>query len=310
MLTRPIEDLQGGRAAWLAIKLIGAAGMATAWVGHRLYWRSCRLIGRFLPSTAQAQVVLAPDCRMKISLSDPYWSRLIAASYEYERDFKRVLQQLTSLEYTFIDCGANYGYWSILVTGDALGNHPTLSIEASRDTCDTLLDNCALNGDRFAVLYAALSDRSGIPVLMHAPSGHAGARIRVGNVADGAGPVVTTTTLDDAIPGHFGGFPQRLLVKLDVEGQEIKALNGASELLKRDVLLYYEDHGHDPDSLVTRHVLEDLGLRVFYCPPAGPVQEIATPRAASMVKARRTYGYNFLACRADSTFIYPLGKMR
>jgi FkbM family methyltransferase len=307
MFTRPIDVLTGGSLARLAVKLIGTAGVATAPIHHRLYWRFCNLLAHPALSLAEthAVVALAPDCRMKVFLSDPYWARLIAASYEYEPDFKRVLRELAQVEYTFIDCGANFGYWSILVSGEALGAHPTLAIEACRDNCEILRENCALNANRFAVLYRAISDRSGIPVRMESHGG-ASAHIQSGDARDATGPVVLTSTLDDVICRHFGEWPRRLVVKLDVEGQEINAFKGAHELLNREVLFYYEDHGKDRSSSVTRYVLEELGLTVLYCPPAGPLQAIGSVQTATKVKTRKTYGYNFLACRAESDFIDAL----
>jgi FkbM family methyltransferase len=308
MLTRPIADLKGGSAAWLAVNLIGVAGIATAPIHHHLYWRFCNLLGQWMSSLAQSHAVLtlAADCRMKVFLSDPYWSRLIAASYDYEPDFKRVLQRLAALEYVFIDCGANFGYWSILVSGKALGAHPALAIEASSQVWEILRENCALNENRFEVVYTAISDTNGIPVQMVAPRGHAGARIRSGDARDPDVPWVLTSTLDEIIQNHFGESPQRLVVKLDVEGQEINAFKGASQVLNGDVLFYYEDHGKDPGSRVTRYVLEELGLSVFYCRSAGPLQRIESVQDARTVKTRRTYGYGFLACKADSGFIDAL----
>ena len=114
------------------------------------------------------------------------------------------MHQLARLEYTFIDCGANFGYWSILVSGKLLGAHPTLAIEASHENCEILRENCALNANRFAVLYAAISDTNGIPVQMEVRGGHASAHIRSGDVRGLSVPVVLTSTLDEVIHNHFG----------------------------------------------------------------------------------------------------------
>jgi FkbM family methyltransferase len=312
MLKRQLESLNGGLPARLGVNLIAMAGVLTAPLHHRLYWRFCNGLSRSLPSLARGDgvVVLTADSRMKIFLADPYWAQLIAASYSYEADFHRILRQIAPLEYTFIDCGANFGYWSILVSGAALGSHPTLAIEASGQVCQVLRENCSLNGNRFTVVHTAISDTNGVPVRLEAPNGHAGGRIRAGEPPDTTSPVVLTSTLDDVVRKHFPAWPRRLLVKLDVEGQEINAFRGAAELLKAEVLFYYEDHGNDPGSEVTRFVLDELGLSVFYCPPAGPLKRIDSASAATKMKIRKKCGYNFLACSDDSEFLGPLGSLR
>jgi FkbM family methyltransferase len=308
MLMRPVEKREKGLLTWLVMMSIGLSGILTKPLKHRLYWRICNQMGRLVPASSAGEVVirLAPDSRMKIFLSDPYWSRLIADSYEYEADFLRILSHIKDMDFVFIDCGANFGYWSILLSSDKLGSHSVLSIEASQKTYQILKENCQLNQDRFSIKYAAISSDSGQSVWIEDPTGHAGAHIAADTENRPNVPAVLTTTLDDVISDHFKGVPPRLLVKLDVEGQEINALSAASQILTSDVLFYYEDHGNEPNSKVTQFILEELGLLVFYCPPAGRLKPILTTADASGVKLRKSYGYNFFACKKDSVFLGPL----
>ena len=86
-----------------------------------------------------------------------------------------------------------------------------------------------------------------------------------------------------------------MVVKLDVEGAEIPAFEGAGDVLaQRRVTVVYEDHGADATHKVTRHVL-DLGMGVFD-PTTG------APLTIEGVAARKTdtvHGFNFLARYGD-----------
>lgn len=304
VFARPISEIEGGLHARLTIAAIASAGGMLSLLKHRLYWRFCNLAGHLIAKEGDSCVIgLGPESRMRIFLNDPYWSRLVTASYHYEADFFRVLDALKDQRFGFVDGGANFGYWSILLSGERLGNHPTLAIEASRSTFEILSENCRLNQNRFQCIYHAISDKSGVPVQIDAPKGHAGAHIRECERLDPSSGLVETITLDDAVRQYGSHLPEQLLVKLDVEGQEINAFRGASQLLQRDALFYYEDHGNDPESKVTRFILEELGLLVFYIPESGSLKPIHTTEDACRVKVRKTYGYNFLACRKNNTLL-------
>lgn len=142
--------------------------------------------------------------------------------------------------------------------------------------------------------------------MIECPNGHSGARITAVGGAVVGPDAVNTITLDDLAVTHFGGVPERLLIKLDVEGAEINAFRGATRILATDALFYYEDHGLDAKSEVTEHVLRELGLDVFYSRNDGSLLRIRSASEASRIKKSKTYGYNFLACKRDSRFLDSL----
>lgn len=305
-LQRPIVSESETRCAKLVRVLIAMAGFLLSPVKHRLYWRFCNLFGKLMRGKESDCVLsLDADSRMKIFLSDPYWSRLISSSYEYEPDLKNIFLKLKDMAFSVLDCGANFGYWSILLSSKAFGEHKTVAVEAAENTFRILDENCRLNHSRFQCLYYALSSESGKQVMIESPDGHAGAFIKDGDGTAG-GHAVRTITLDDLAEQAFGPAMDKILVKLDVEGQEINSLKGASRLLKRDVLFYYEDHGHDPDSQVTDYVLNTVGLNVFYCDEHGALREVKSAAEASRIKTRKSVGYNFIACKQDSEFLKRL----
>ncbi|MCA9799726.1 MAG: FkbM family methyltransferase [Cyanobacteria bacterium HKST-UBA04] len=313
---RPLLHHAPSPLSALVVQLMGLAGWVSRPVNHRLYWRFCRFLGQVLSAVSGSKtadlcdVRLSPDCVMTLQLTDPYWSRVASSGYDYEPELYSVFARLSTEPFTFIDCGANYGYWSILLSSQAFGAHPTLAVEASPDTVRWLRRNAGLNGDRFGIVHQAIASQSGQWVVMDAASGHAGAHI-VSAQPDQAGATqegVTTITLDEVfthcLPQHFGSdtLPERVVVKLDVEGQEIPALKGATALFERDMLLVYEDHGKDVRHEVTRFILEELGLNVYYAHPDGRLEPITDLKALDRIKTRLTVGYNFMACRSGTHF--------
>jgi hypothetical protein len=94
-------------------------------------------------------VHLNEDSRFAFDLRDPYWARLLASGFTYEPEIEDVLRAFADLPYTFVDAGANLGYWSVLATSLELGAHRSIAIEAASGTFERLLGNRALNGDRF-----------------------------------------------------------------------------------------------------------------------------------------------------------------
>jgi FkbM family methyltransferase len=243
---------------------------------------------------------IGPDSVMRVFLDDPYWSRLIASDYEYEPDLARMLRRFLDLKFDFVDCGANFGYWSILLSGSEFGRRRVLAVEASPATFEILRGNCELNQLRFECIHAAVSDRSGKELFVDARRGHSGTQMRESAESNSTiSGAVMTIALDDLAP-RLG---ERVVLKLDVEGAEIDSLRGAARLLERDVLVYYEDHGQDLDSRVTQFVLNELGLLVFFADERGEAKPIRSVREASAVKRRRSTGYNFFACNADSAFL-------
>lgn len=293
------------------IWLIALSGLILSVIRHRHFQGVCNVFGKLMRKERYTcVVVLNADSAMKIHLDDPYWARLVAASYKYERSFWHVLDLLRDIPYFCVDCGANFGYWSILLSSRQMGSHKVLAVEASPGTFTILQENRALNNGRFDCVNAAVSDSTGHKVSIDMSSGHPSAHITREIAYQRDKPLITTTTLDDVIVRYFGEIPVRLLVKLDVEGEEINAFKGASDLLNRDVLFCYEDHGSDPENQVTRYVMEELGLTVLFCTDGARIFRIHTAEEASQYKPREEIGYNFYACKEQSRFLQVLSEGR
>jgi hypothetical protein len=146
-------------------------------------------------------------------------------------------------------------------------------------------------------------------VSIKATNGHAGASITESKTDNTEG-LVTTITLDDLVITHFDSLPKSLVIKLDIEGQEINAFKGAKNILQHcDLLFYYEDHGKDKNSEVTSFVLSVLGLLVFFYEEGRKMIPIYSAQEASRLEKRQAVGYNFFACKANSQFLPILWSM-
>ena len=83
-------------------------------------------------------VHFADGSRLYFRLDDVYWNSFIRQpDFDYEPEIGKFLLRLKDVDYRFFDCGANIGYWSVLVTSEMLGRKRAIAVEASsRDDVD------------------------------------------------------------------------------------------------------------------------------------------------------------------------------
>ncbi|MBA5735409.1 FkbM family methyltransferase, partial [Escherichia coli] len=65
------------------------------------------------------------------------------------------------VNYTLIDCGANYGYWSVMVSSQRFGSRPSIAMEPSSRNFPRLAHNAKINGGRFEAINAAIGSARG-----------------------------------------------------------------------------------------------------------------------------------------------------
>lgn len=255
-----------------------------------------RATRKLLPSRKAMVLRLAADSRMRIDYCDAYWSTLLAPGYPYEPWLRVLLADSAQVPYGFIDGGANHGFWSILASGSPGGSKRVVAVEAASDTFLHLEDNRALNGGRFTALNRAIGPETGERVRIYGFKHES--RTTVAPSAD-ARPILDceTISIDDiAARPEFAGI-DKFIVKLDVEGVEIPAFDGARRLIDADTAFVYEEHGSDRDHATTRHVLDALGMRVFWLAP-GEAREITRPDEVGAIKKSRRFGYDLVATRS------------
>lgn len=266
---------------------------------QRLSWE----FSRFFSHDDAVTVQISDDTRLIVQLDDGYWTSLLNRNYTYEAEIAALLHRMLTPDTYFLDCGANIGYWTMLCRNRA---RAVAAVEASPTTYRHLEANAKLNNADVSLIHAALwhTDGETLTILEHAQQ-HAGATVRGDNAhakEDGWHPAnVTSITLRSLIEEHCPDPSAPIIIKLDVEGAEIPAIEGAGDTLrKRNVIVVYEDHGSDPRCEVTRHlqrlgmVTADLvtGMRLT-------VEEIADQ------KIQKWRGYNYLAYYPEAIERWP-----
>lgn len=258
------------------------------------YGRFARGLGRiFSPRNA----VYLGDSRthaFKIYLNDGYWTRFGLYYPDYEPEVSCTVRAASGHTGLFLDLGANKGYWSVQA---APHFEKIIAVEASAETFQWLEENTSdiANVTR---LKKAIHSETGLTLkFLNVPLSHASARIA--DAAEGADEEVETIRIDDLVPEGTAA-----LVKLDVEGAEIPAIDGAARALQDGAVLIYEDHGNDPDCAPSAHLLQDDKISVYSISnPPKKLDSIAEIRA---LKTDPFKGYNFLAGRQDSTLLHAI----
>jgi FkbM family methyltransferase len=275
----------------LAAYALQAGSKTTAFHHHRGFSLGCRALTP-LVGHRDILVQLNDDARFAFPFGDGYWSLLLDCSFSYEDDVNRVLAAMADVDYALIDCGANFGFWSVIASSQAYGRKPVLAVEASAANFEKLRRNASLNGERFEILHRAIGSRKGIVAL-------GGGKHEAVHVAQSAGEatgeLVQMITINDLLDRPQFENRSRIVAKLDVEGLEIEAIKGGNNLLSRDTLLIVEDHGADRAHTVSRHLLE-LGLRVVVLDPKlDEFMPLTDASVLDRIKESRIIGYNVFA---------------
>jgi FkbM family methyltransferase len=133
-------------------------------------------------------------------------------------------------ERTFIDVGANIGYYSTL-GGESLTNGKVVAIEAFPSIYNRLVENIRLNGyENIHALNLAASDKSCFIDMFHAGDGNEGATTSI------KGKLVSTPISVKGLPLSeilsCSDIESTRLIKIDTEGAEYSVLKGLFPILK------------------------------------------------------------------------------
>lgn len=163
-----------------------------------------------------ATVQLPAGQKISFPACDAYWARHLYAGVPYETDVEAIFRRFARGR-ALVDCGANIGYWS--VRASELGFRDAIAIEANEHLIPLLKQN--YHGK---VIHAAVHSRSGDTMWLDGEGA-------TGSLGRSGKPVRSLAIKDFDIGGPA-------LVKLDVEGAEIPAIEGAAGV---DAVFVYED---------------------------------------------------------------------
>jgi FkbM family methyltransferase len=254
---------------------------------HRGYNMCANLLRKTLPER-DIDVRLNSDATFAFPYGDGYWSKLLNRSFAYENELELLFQESVDVDYTLLDCGANYGYWSVLVSSKPFGSHKAIAIEPSGQNFPKLANNARINGNRFEAIKCAIGAARGTARL--SGTKHEAFSI-AGSQTDGEEvPVIALDNLIDDGKVAAGG---KFLIKLDVEGVEIEAMKGGTRLLQGDSVILCEEHGNDPQHTVSRYILEQTPLKlIVYDPRSNRLETVIDLSILDRIKVSTHVGYN------------------
>jgi FkbM family methyltransferase len=254
---------------------------------HRGYNRCANLLRKTLPERDIA-IKLNADAVFEFPYGDGYWSKLLNRSYHYEDELELLFRHSAGVDYTLLDCGANYGYWSVLVTSGPFGSHRAIAIEPSSENFSKLANNARVNDNRFELMKCAIGSTRGTARL-------SGTKHEAFSIAGGAngGEEVPVIALDDLIDDGQISADGKYLIKLDVEGVEVDAIKGGPRLLGGDSVVICEEHGNDPSHTVSRFILEQTPLSlIVYDPQSNRMETVTELSILDRIKVSSHVGYN------------------
>ena len=255
---------------------------------HRGYISCANLLRKTLAERNIA-IKLNHDAIFEFPYGDGYWSKLLNRSYNYEDELELLFRHAADVDYTFIDCGANYGYWSVLVSSAPFGSHQAIAIEPSSQNFPKLANNAKVNGDRFELMKCAIGASRGKAYL----TGTKHEAFSIAGDTDGGGEEVSIIALDQLIDDGKVPARGRYLIKLDVEGVEIEAIKGGARLLETDSVIVCEEHGNDPEHTVSRYILEKTPLKlIVYDPRSRRMETVKELSILDRIKVSSHVGYN------------------
>jgi len=282
-----------GANAWerLAALAFSTGSKVASAFSHRGYNMCANLLRKTLPERDIA-IKLNPDATFAFPYGDGYWSKLLNRTFSYEDELELLFRDSVGVDYTLIDCGANFGYWSVLISSRPYGSHKAIAIEPSSQNFAKLRKNAEINGGRFEAMKCAIGATRGTARL-------SGTKHEALSIAGGAGdggedvPVIALDNLLDDGKVSPGG---KYLIKLDVEGVEVEAIKGGTRLLQGDSVLLCEEHGNDPNHTVSRFILDQTPLKlIVYDPRSGRLEAVTELSILDRIKVSTHVGYNVFA---------------
>lgn len=248
----------------LHARLIQASHRMLAPIGYLGVSRVHNLINRMTAPTTSTTIVDEAGT-FTFPSSDYYWNRLLDARWNYEPELDFLLRYVTDAPFVFLDLGANFGFWSMRVSSEPYGAHPVVAVEASRMCIEHLTRNVA-SRPGVKVCHRAIDETSGRKLQLYGDR-HAGFSIDQSWYGASGTSVneVETISIDDLVAGEgIDPGETATLVKLDVEGVELRALKGARRTAAGRSAFLVEDADFGKVSEAVRFAHSELKMSLYH----------------------------------------------
>ncbi len=190
-----------------------------------------RLHHLLMPAERLVTATLDKGFRMKLDLEDAEQRKVYFFGHYHERYEAALVARLLDPGEVFWDVGANVGYFSLVAAAAVQETGQVLAFEPGTAALERLTENVSLNPFKnIGISNLAVADRDGEAVLYRA-EGIADSSASLFSAAAGAagGEVCRTVALDSFLQQE--GLRPPDFIKLDVEGAELAALQGAAAIL-------------------------------------------------------------------------------
>jgi FkbM family methyltransferase len=169
-----------------------------------------------------------PDRVQFLDPDDPFVSKPIIETGSYEPHLTRAIAEELQNGATFIDVGANLGWFALLAATCVGPSGFVLAVEADPSNAELLCRSSRESGFRnVVVLPIAVSDAAGLMVLQS--TGGSNAAVFAADGPSAPGDRLTTCIPLDALSGLLDRLD---VMKVDVEGAELLVLRGATNLIR------------------------------------------------------------------------------
>ena len=229
--------------------------------GRRIARQKWRLLSLIKTKPAPDAVLSSYDVWLTPNPSDTTFGFYLSGGYG------RFLVKLLAAQkqpFVFIDIGANQGLYSILAQKNVCCTQ-VYSFEPVPQTAALLRKNVALNKCRDVVVcMQAIADTSGTAEI-HVSDSHSGAATMRGDMEGFRNSIKIETVDAQGLSEIVTPGRDRIVVKIDVEGQEMAVLHQlmAASFASRIDTIFYEcdEEWVDPDAL--KSFLQEYGFRSF-----------------------------------------------
>ena len=109
-----------GANSWerLAALAFASGSKVASSFSHCGYGHCANLLRKMLPERDIA-IKLNADAIFAFPYGDGYWIKLLDRSFAYENDLGMLFLDSVDVDYTLIDCGANFGFFGMQVFGES-----------------------------------------------------------------------------------------------------------------------------------------------------------------------------------------------